>query len=124
VKARITAAARRLCLGTGRLLYGIEDALDAATGWSVVCRIAGGVAGVLFVDGLIMRSPPLVYALPVVWLFAAWRLSDSSATPPLSDSESGGDVFADQTYEVERIERGPEGVMCTIHPVRGEVNDA
>lgn len=123
MRAQITAAWSRLCLGTGRLLYGIEDALDSATGWGALGRIAGGVAGVLFADAVIMRAPGLIYVVPLVWLFAAWRMSDSSATPPLSDSESSVDVFADQTYEIDRIERGPEGVMCTIHAVRGEVNE-
>lgn len=124
MRARIADVWSRLCLGTGRLLYGIEDALDAATGWGVVCRIAAGVAGVLFVDGLLARSPALVYALPAVWLFAAWRMSDSSATPPPLPSAPLGDEFAGETEEVDWVEWSPEGVRCTIHPVRREVNDA
>lgn len=117
-------AARRLALGTGLLLHGLGDAL-APGGWGpLLVRCGGAVVALAFVARLFVRAPQLIYAVPVVWLVAAWHMSDSSATPPLSDSESGGDVFADQTYEVERVERGPEGVLCTIHPVRGEVNDA
>lgn len=50
------------------------------------------------------------------------RMSDSSATPPPPSETPSGDVYAGDTYEVARVVRSPEGVMCILHPVREEVN--
>jgi hypothetical protein len=50
------------------------------------------------------------------------RMSDSSATPPPRGVAPGGDVYADESTEIARVVRSPEGVMCVVHPVREEVN--
>jgi hypothetical protein len=87
-----------------------------------VARCLGCGCGLAFAGQLLERAPHMIAAVPVVWAVAAWRVSDSSATPPLSAAERGGDVLAGETGEVDRVERTPEGVMCIIHPVREEVN--
>jgi hypothetical protein len=58
---------------------------------------------------------------------ALWRavrrpVSDSSATPPPLPEPPSGDVFAGETDEIDRVERGPEGVICIVHPKRVEVS--
>lgn len=121
---RLAYVGRRLSAGTGRLLYGIGDVLDSPTGWGAFGRITGAAGGVLFVGALLVRAPGLVYVVPVVWIVAAWCVSDSSATPPPLPYDPDSDELAGEIGEVDRVEWGPEGVMCTIHPVRGEVNDA
>lgn len=70
-------------------------------------------AGVLTVWGLVVAV--------CGWLYRR-GLSDSSATPPPLPAPPSGDVYAGQVMRVDRVERGPEGVMCTVHVVRGEVN--
>lgn len=52
------------------------------------------------------------------------RMSDSSATPPPRGVAPSGEVYADESATGARVVRSPEGVMCTIHPVREEVNGA
>lgn len=123
MKARIVAVWGRLCLGTGLLFHRLEDALDASSGWGLLGRIGGAVGGVLLLDGVVSRQPALVYAVPVVWLFAAWRVSDSSAPPPPEVAAPLGDVYADETDRVDRVKRGPGEGMSIIYPVREEVTE-
>lgn len=70
-------------------------------------------AGVLTVWGLVVAG-------------CGWQyrrgLSDSSATPPPLPDPPLRDEYAGQIVRVDRVERGPEGVMCTVHVVREEVN--
>ncbi|MEW2635956.1 hypothetical protein AB0903_31040 [Streptomyces sp. NPDC048389] len=113
----------RLCLGTGLLFHRLEGALDASSGWGLLGRIGGGVAGALLLDGVVSRQPALVYAVPLVWLFAAWRVSDSSATPPPEAVPPAGDVLAVERMEVARVVPIAEGVGCILHPVREEVTE-
>jgi hypothetical protein len=101
----------------------LEDALDASSGWGLLGRIGGGVGGVWLLDGVVSRQPALVYGLPVVWLFAAWRVSDSSATPPPRGVAPGGDVLAVERLEVARVVPIAGGVGCILHPVREEVTE-
>lgn len=63
-----------------------------------------------------------------VWLFgavllyrSASRMSGMPATPPPRGAPPSGDVYAGETGEVDRVERGPEGVTCIIHPKRTTV---
>lgn len=93
------------------------------------------MAGILVLWGLGIALFSAVYvtspttAVLVTWVvgvLALWRsvkkrVSDSSATPPLEEETPSEDVFAGETGEVERVERGSEGVMFTIHPKRIEV---
>jgi len=61
-----------------------------------------------------------LWVLGAVSLYRAVR-RDVSTTPPLSEEAPSQDVFADESVEVERVERGPEGVMFIVHPKRTEV---
>ncbi|MEU0370625.1 hypothetical protein ABZ070_10230 [Streptomyces sp. NPDC006283] len=117
---RAARAGHRLAAGTGRLLYGLGDVLDSPTGWGALGRIVGVGGGALFVGALIVRAPVLVYAVPLVWVAAAWRLSDSSATPPPRGAGLSGDVLAVERAEVARVVPIAEGVGCILHPVREE----
>ncbi|MEU1892758.1 hypothetical protein [Streptomyces pristinaespiralis] len=121
--SRASGAGHRLAAGTGRLLYGIGDLFDAPTLRGLLGRIVAITAGLLFAGGLLARVPGLVYAIPVVWAAAAWRVSDSSATPPPEGVTPSGDVYAGERVEVARVVHSPEGVMCTLHPVREEVTE-
>ncbi|MET7711022.1 hypothetical protein [Streptomyces sp. NPDC005407] len=123
MKARVRAAAGRLALGTGLLLHGLGNWL-APGGWGLLLvRGGGSLVGLAFVGRLFARAPQLVYAVPLVWVAAAWWMSDSSATPPPLPLGPDSDEHAGETGEVDRVEWGPEGVTCTIHPVRGQVNE-
>lgn len=80
--ARIRQAGKRLALGTGLLLHDLDDAL-APGGWGpLLVRCGGTLLGLAFLGRLLARAPHLAYAIPLVWVLAAWRVSDSSATPP------------------------------------------
>lgn len=137
MKARTAAASRRLCRGTwlGITAWGrwqtAADARAAGRGPAALARTAGvlarrlalAVLAATFYGLLLIRAPHLIYAVPVVWLYGSWQMSDSSATPPPEGATPRGDVLADETGEVERVEPIAEGVGCIIHPVREEVND-
>ncbi|MFE9736526.1 hypothetical protein [Streptomyces sp. NPDC006477] len=115
---RTAAAGRRLALGTGLLLHRAGNQLSPGGCGPLLLRGGGALAACWFFGMLLQREPGFILAVPVVWLLAAWHVSDSSATPPpLPDTESG-DVYAGETEEVDRVEWGPEGVRCTIHPKR------
>jgi hypothetical protein len=120
---RTAAAWRRLTLGTGLLLHGADTRLSPGGCWALLVRSAALLASCWFLGALLQRAPGFVFAVPVVWLFAAWSVSDSSATPPPLSATPSGDVYAGDTDEVDRVEWSPEGVRCTIHPVRREVSD-
>lgn len=80
--ALVAAAGHRLAYGTGLLLHGLGDALAPGGFGPLILRSGGALAVLAFVGRLLQRAPQLVYAVPVVWLLAAWHMSDSSATPP------------------------------------------
>ncbi|MFJ6783734.1 hypothetical protein [Streptomyces yangpuensis] len=69
-------------------------------------------AGVLTVWGLVVAA-------------CGWQyrrgLSDTSATPPPLPETPSGDVYADESVEVDRIARGPGEGLTIIYPVRREV---
>lgn len=73
---------------------------------------ASQTAGVLIVWGV---------AVVLLWRAVDKRVSDSSATPPLVAVAPSEDVYAGDTGEIDRVERGPEGVMFIVHPKRTEV---
>ncbi len=128
VVARVTgpvvAVYQRLCLGTGQMVHGIGDLLaPAASGWGFLPRCGGCVLALWFAGRLFERAPHAVFAMPVVWLLAAWHMSDSSATPPPEATGPLGDIYADESADGARVVRSPEGVMCIVHPVRNEVSD-
>lgn len=121
--ARRTAhAGRRLALGTGLLLHGAGDLLSPGGFGPLIVRSGVAVGGCWFCGSLFQRAPGAVFVVPLVWLFAAWQVSDSSATPPPLSTTPSGDVYAGETDEVDRVEWGPEGVVCIIHPKRIEVS--
>ncbi|KOX34272.1 hypothetical protein ADL06_07725 [Streptomyces sp. NRRL F-6491] len=117
----MSAAGRRLALGTGLLLHGTGDALSPGGCGPLLLRTGGALGGCWFTGTLLQKAPAAVVLVPVVWLLAAWRVSDSSATPPPLPIVPLGDVYADESDEVDRVEWGPEGVVCIIHPKRVEV---
>ncbi|MGW6979962.1 hypothetical protein ACWGE1_11020 [Streptomyces sp. NPDC054932] len=123
-RAWLAAAGRRLAHGNGLLLESPARWFDVPTAGSLLVRLAAPVAGLAFAGRVLERAPHLIYAVPVVWLWAAWSMSDSSATPPPLPGTPSGDVYAGEVLRVDRVVRGPEGVMCTIHVVREEVKGA
>ncbi|MEV7833019.1 hypothetical protein AB0P12_20750 [Streptomyces subrutilus] len=98
--------------GPSRTAGGCVLAVAAGVPVAVVFAAAPD-AGVLTVWGLVVVACGWQYRRGV---------SDSSATPPPVAVAPSGDVFAVDGVAIDHVERGPEGVMCTIHPVREEVN--
>ncbi|MFJ9939345.1 hypothetical protein [Streptomyces erythrochromogenes] len=120
--SRLVVLAQRLAVGNGRLLESPSRWFDVPTLGALVVRIAVPLGGSAFYGLILGRAPQFIYALPVAWLAAVWWLSDSSATPPPLPETPSGDVYAGEVLRVDRVERGPEGVTCTVHVVREEVN--
>jgi len=94
-----------------------------AAGGCVLVVLGGGATAVVFAV-----SPEAgVLAVWTVGVLAVWRaarrrVSDSSATPPPREVPPSGDVYAGETGRIARVVHSPEGVMCTLHPVREETN--
>lgn len=119
---RAAALGRRLAHGNGLLLESPSRWFDVPTLGGLAVRIAAPAVALVFYGMLLGRAPQFIYAVPVAWLGAVWWLSDSSATPPPLPETPTGDKYAGEVLRVDRVERGPEGVMCTVHVVREEVN--
>lgn len=85
------------------------------------------LAGVLVAVVFAVSPTAGVLALWAVGGVLLWRsarrMSDSSATPPPPPVPPSGDVFAVGEPVVTRVERGPEGITCTIHVAREEVSE-
>lgn len=124
MKGRTAAAGARLARGTGLLLESPAGWFDVPTAGALLVRLAVPVAGLALAGRVLERAPHLIFAVPVLWLWAAWSMSDTSATPPPLPETPSGDVYAGEVLRVDRVVRGPEGVMCTIHVVREEVKGA
>lgn len=100
-----------------------EEEPSRAAGACVLVALGGGATAIVFAI-----SPDVgVLTLWAVGAVALWRsarrVSDSSATPPPRGVTPSGDVYAGETGEVARVAHSPEGVMCTLHPVRTETNN-
>ncbi|MFJ3978363.1 hypothetical protein [Streptomyces sp. NPDC090021] len=119
---RLAATGQRLARGTGLLLESPSRWFEVSTMGALVVRLAVPVGGLAFAGRVLERAPHLIYAVPVGWLWAAWAMSDSPATPPPLPETPSGDVYAGEVLRVDRVERGPEGVTCTVHVVREEVD--
>lgn len=95
-----------------------------AAGACVLVALAGGVTG-----GVFAASPTAgVLGFWVVGGVLLWRsvrrgVSDMPATPPPLPPEGADDLSAGGTERIERVEYDPNGVRCTIHVVRQEVNE-
>ncbi len=122
MKGRTAAAGARLARGTGLLLESPSRWFDVPTLGALLVRLAVPVGGLAFAGRVLERAPHLIYAVPVAWAWAAWAVSDSSATPPPLPAAPLGDVYADESVEVGRVERGPGEGLTIIYPVRTEVN--
>ncbi|MFD8948532.1 hypothetical protein ACFV0B_06725 [Streptomyces xanthophaeus] len=120
--SRTAELSQRLAHGNGLLLESPSRWFDVATPGALALRIAVPLVVAVFYGLLLARAPQFIYVVPVAWLLAVWWLSDSSATPPPLPNPPSGDEYAGQVVRVDRVERGPEGVMCTVHVVREEVN--
>lgn len=119
--ARVSAAGRRIALGTGLLLHGLGERLSPGGCGPLLVRSGGTLLALLFAVRLLARAPHLVAVVPVVWLLAAWHVSDKSATPPPKGAGALRDVSADESYRIARGALDPNGVMCILHPT-GEDN--
>ncbi|WP_332758264.1 hypothetical protein [Streptomyces sp. MT206] len=122
MRDRAASAGQRLALGTGLPLESPARWFDVCTAGALVVRLVVPVIALAFFGAVLARAPQFIYAVPAGWLWAAWGVSDSSATPPPLPEIPSGDVYAGHVLRVDRVERGPEGVMCTVHVVREEVN--
>lgn len=85
----------------------------------LVCAVIGGTFAASPTVGVLLVW---VGSFALLWRAIRRRVSDSSATPPPLSPDASGDVFADDTTRIARVERTPEGVMCILHPEREEVN--
>ncbi|MFE6079989.1 hypothetical protein [Streptomyces virginiae] len=116
--AWLAVAGRRLAHGNGLLLESPARWFGVPTAGALLVRLAVPLAGLAFAGRVLERAPHLIFATPVVWLWAAWSMSDSSATPPPLPESTLGDVYAVESTEAERVEWSPEGVICIVHPKR------
>ncbi|MGW0774561.1 hypothetical protein ACWD01_13120 [Streptomyces sp. NPDC002835] len=119
----MAAAGRRVALGTGLLLHGAGGWISPGGCGPLLVRSALLLGTSWFAGTLAHRAPAVLFAVPVLWLYAAWVMSDSSATPPPLRGGANRDVYAGERIEVARVVHSPEGVMCTLHPVREEVTE-
>lgn len=95
-----------------------EEERSRAAGACVLVVLAGVVVAVLFAIDEAVGVLALVISGGVALYRSARHMSDSSATPPPSFS---GDVYAAQTHEIERVQKGPGEGMTILHPVREEI---
>lgn len=100
-----------------------EEGPARASGACVLVALAVVVAGSVFA---VSTTAGILGA----WLFgavllyrSARRMSGMPATPPPRGAPPSGDVYAGETGEVDRVEWGPEGVTCIIHPKRVRVTE-
>lgn len=75
-------AGDRLARGTGLLLESPAHWFEVSSCGALFVRLVVPLAGLAFFGKLLDRAPFMIYAVPAVWLAAAWHVSDSSATPP------------------------------------------
>ncbi|MBT2391653.1 hypothetical protein J7E87_19995 [Streptomyces sp. ISL-1] len=123
---------RRLCVGTwlaleawGRWLSGKTHAdRSGLVRLGVVLRrlLASGFVAV-FYGSIIQRAPGGIYLVPVVWAVGAWRMSDSSATPPPRGVGPSDGVFADEAAKSARGALDPNRIMHILHPAGEEVKE-
>lgn len=99
-----------------------EEGPSRASGACVLVALAAVCVGIVFavseaagVLGVWLVGAVLLYR-------SARRMSGMPATPPPEAVPPSGDVYAGETGEVDRVERGPEGVTCIIHPKRVSVS--
>lgn len=114
--ARVAAGSAVLTRRHGRWLL--------AGGWkSAIGRVLGSVMAAWMLGGCAIATPVTWWVAVFTWVVAAYRVSDSSATPPPLPPGLDSDEYAGETEEVDRVEWGSEGVRCTIHTVRRGVNE-
>ncbi|WP_371551682.1 hypothetical protein OG266_39425 [Streptomyces sp. NBC_00554] len=80
------------------------------------------LAGIFYAQ-LLGRAPHLIYLVPLAWAVTAWQMSDWSATPPPRGVAPGNDVDAARRRAQAKAAYDPNGVLCTYHAPREEVND-
>ncbi|MEU7366623.1 hypothetical protein AB0B92_13670 [Streptomyces hygroscopicus] len=114
---RVSTAGQRLALGTGLLLHEAGGWLAPEdSGKRFVVRSGGRLTGVVFYGQLLGRVPHMIVAVPIAWAALAWRLSDSSATPPPLPDPPLADEEADQNDEEWHPFPIVEGVAWSIQP--------
>ena len=95
-------AGGRLTLGTGLLLHGAGDWLAPEDAGAFLARTGGTGIGLIFAGHLLDRAPHMILAVPIAWAIGAWRMSETSPTPPPGsttplDDEQAGHSLADGT---------------------------
>ncbi|MFZ3558148.1 hypothetical protein [Streptomyces sp. BH055] len=130
MKDQLTAAFRRLCLGTTLTLEAFGHWLSAEphtpdrhtlrtdAPWlgRILLRTAITLGAAAFWGQLVSHAPYLIYAAPLAWVVTAWQMSDWSATPPPRGVATRNDIAADHARAVARGAQDPIGVMCIYHP--------
>jgi hypothetical protein len=95
-----------------------------AAGGCVLVALSGVALAVMFAASVAVGVLAVwVVGTVSLWRAARRRVSDSSATPPPLPESLSGDVYADGDERLSHVEWSPEGVRCTLHVTRGEVND-
>lgn len=97
------------------------EGTSRASGACVLVALASVVIGVVFAVSEAAGVLGMWLAATVLLYRSARRMSGMPAPPPPEEGPPSGDVYAGETGEVDRVERGPEGVTCIIHPKRVEV---
>lgn len=98
-----------------------EAGPSRASGACVLVALAAVCVGIVFAVSTTVGILGVWFVGAVLLYRSARRMPDMPATPPGPDPAPSGDVYAGETGEVDRVERGPEGVTCIIHPKRVEV---
>ncbi|MFE8013630.1 hypothetical protein ACFU3O_12915 [Streptomyces antibioticus] len=95
----------------------LEEGPSRLAGGCVLVVLAGVVVAVLFA---VDEAVGVLAVVGVGWVAlyrAARRVSGLSAPPP---PPSTGTVYAAQTDEIERVQKGPGEGMTILYPVREE----
>lgn len=101
-----------------------EPQRSRAAGGCVLVVLAGTVGAVVFaVSAEAGILATVGAATAAVWWAVSRPVSDSSATPPPPPSPPSGDVYAGESTEVERVQKGPGEGLSIIYPVRVEVTE-
>lgn len=101
-----------------------EPERSRAAGGCVLVALVGVVGAVVF--AVSAEAGVLVTvgaAAGAMWWAVSRPVSDSSAAPPPPPSPPSGDVYAGDSTEVERVQKGPGEGLSIIYPVRVEVTE-
>ena len=95
-----------------------EEPSRAAGGCVLVVLGGGTIAAVFAASEEAGVLTVWTVGVAALWYATKRRMSDSSATPPLSDTPPLDDVYAGETGRVASIEKGPGEGLLIIRPER------